>query len=132
LTVVDLFENPVLAEVAKFVEHNRNVGPRWTALHKLMTERVLPAGTVYRAALDAAAKEKAVMEARHADLLKARESHVEQIEAIDRAVAVQLPAERAAAEAAPAKIAAEANAALTEAEVSLVSAAIQSYMTLRV
>jgi hypothetical protein len=129
MTTLDLIENPVLDELVTFAGNNKNVGPRWAALHALLTERVLPARAEYRSALDAAAKEKTLMEARHADALKTRESLVEQINGIDRAIAEQFPSERDAVAAAPARIAEKANASLSKGEASLISAAIESYKT---
>jgi hypothetical protein len=131
MIAVELFENPLFDELVSFVENNKSVGARWAALHKTLTERVIPARAAYRFALDAAAKERAAMQGRHADSLKAREDFAAKVRELDRYVAEQIPAEIKASEEAPARIAVEANRSLTESEVSLVSFAIDNYAAFR-
>ena len=132
ITAVDLFNDVVLDELAQFAANNRGVGPRWAALHGALMEWVLPARDRYRAALDAAAKDKAVMEARHRDAERMRPALVEQLSELDRAISTQHPAERAAAKEAPARIAAEANESVSESVLTLVEAALQSFVAFRV
>ena len=127
MNAVELFGNPILDEVASFVANNKAVGPRFAALHAVLTERVIPARETYRAAVASAAKEKIAMESRHTDSLKHRESIIEQLRDLDRFVAYQMPAEIAAANAAPARIAEQANGSLTAEDLALVLTAIESF-----
>jgi hypothetical protein len=131
MKAVELFENPVLDEVAAFAANNKNSGPRFAALHAVLTERVLPPRAKYRAALDAAAKEKIEMEHRHADSLRTRAACVEQLKALDRFVADKMPAEVSAAKAAPARIAEETNESLAPDEIALVASAIGTLSAFR-
>jgi hypothetical protein len=132
MTAVELFENPAFDEFVKFIEVNRGVSPRMATIHKALTERVIPVRDYYRTALDTAAKEKANMLSRHADSEKARAALIENLKEMDRYFSEQAPAERAAAKAAPARIAEQANASLADSEIRLVTTAIDNYAAFRV
>ena len=127
MNAVALFQDPMLVELASFAEKNKSVGPRWEALHAALAGRVLPAQAKYRASLEAASKEARLMEARHDDARKLRRSLIEQLRALDHAIAEQYPAECAAADAEPGRIAAEANEAVSADDVALIASALDNY-----
>jgi hypothetical protein len=129
---ITLFDNPLLDEVVLFCGNNKLVGPRMAAIHALLLDRVLPARARYRAAVEAASKAKAEMDKRHADAREQREVLIKQVRNLDRYLGgEQIQAEIKAAEEAPVKIAAQANLSLSDEEISIAEAALQTYLSVR-